>query len=238
MKKKSGNQTAYAANKGVDSEKFLFSEAFKTVRTNLMFTLSTSQNKVIVVSSAEPSSGKSTTCAHLAQAMAQTNSRVLIVDADMRKPTQHRFFRVNNGNGLSRLLSRNTSIGDCIHRDVSPSLDLISSGPIPPNPSELLGSSNLDGLLSELSESYDYIFIDSPPVCVVADPLLIAHKTAGVVLIARQKQTTYENLQKAVESLQTAQSNILGVIVTDVQDRHKPYSYYRKEGYYAYSSEK
>ena len=235
MAKNNSADVTYALTKGLSSEKFQFSEAYKSVRTNLLFTMANTDNKIVTVSSAEPNSGKSTTCAYLAQAMAQTGSRVLVIDADMRKPTQHKLFRINNNVGLSRLLGGFGDIEESIHHGVSPGLDLISAGPIPPNPSELLGSKQLQDLLDKLSTSYDFIFIDTPPMRVVTDPLLIGHLTAGVVLICRQKQTTYDDIKKCLESLNSSNSNLLGVIISDVMEKHKPYSMsYNKDYYYAY----
>ena len=238
MAKKQIADVTYALTKGISFEKFQFSEAYKSVRTNLLFTLANTDNKVVVISSPEPDAGKSTTCAYLAQAMAQTGSRVLIIDGDMRKPTQHKLFRLNNNVGLSRLLGGFGDISESIQRDVSPGLDLISAGPIPPNPSELLGSKQLQDLLDKVSEYYDFIFVDTPPIRMVTDTLLIGHLTAGVVLICRQKQTTYEDVKKCIENLAVANANLLGTIITDVRERHKPYGYYRNRKYYQYSYEK
>jgi len=239
MAKKQTSDVTNALTKGLSFEKFQFSEAYKSVRTNLLFTLANTSNKVVVISSPEPDAGKSTTCAYLAQAMAQTGSRVLIIDSDMRKPTQHKLFRLNNNVGLSRLLGGFGDVSESIQRDVSPGLDLISAGPIPPNPSELLGSKQLQDLLDVLSEYYDFIFIDTPPIRVVTDALLIGHLTAGVVLICRQKQTTYDDVKKCIENLAVAKSNLLGIIITDVSERHKPYGQYgNRNNYQQYSYEK
>lgn len=214
---------------------FRIAEAYKNIRTGLFFSLSTGNQKSIVFSSAEPNTGKSTTCSNLAIAMAQTGARVLLMDADLRRPVQSNIFGVKNTTGLSELLSGLANINDVIYPNVFPKLDLITSGPIPPNPSELLGSENTDRLLHSLAEHYDYIFIDTPPVNVVSDALLFSKKTAGTVLVARQKQTTYRELEKAIESVRTVDSTILGVILTDVKEAEKPYGYsYRYKNYEEY----
>ena len=166
--------------------------------------------------------------------MAQTGAKVILIDADMRKPTQHKIFRVNNAQGLSKLLSGLAAMKDTIQRDVVTNLDLITSGPIPPNPSELLGSENMLNLLNRLSEEYDYIFIDTPPVNVVSDAFMLAKKVAGVMLVARQKQTHYEELQKAVESIRALEANVLGVVITDVSEQNKPYGAYKSYKAYDY----
>ena len=206
---------------------FQIVEAYKIIRTGLLFALSTAQEKSIVCTSAEPGAGKSTTCSNVAITMAQTGAKVILIDADMRKPTQHKIFRANNAQGLSKLLSGLAAMKDTIQRDVVTNLDLITSGPIPPNPSELLGSENMLNLLNRLSEEYDYIFIDTPPVNVVSDAFMLAKKVAGVMLVARQKQTHYEELQKAVESIRALEANVLGVVITDVSEQNKPYGAYK-----------
>lgn len=170
--------------------------------------------------------------------MAQTGAKVILIDADMRKPTQHKIFRVNNAQGLSKLLSGLAAMKDTIQRDVVTNLDLITSGPIPPNPSELLGSENMLNLLNRLSEEYDYIFVDTPPVNVVSDAFMLAKKVAGVMLVARQKQTHYEELQKAVESIRALEANVLGVVITDVSEQNKPYGAYKSYKAYDYDTAK
>lgn len=220
------------------SEKTAFPivEAYKNIRTGLFFSLATSKQKAIVFSSAEPNTGKSTTCSNLAIAMAQTGARVLLLDADLRRPVQSKIFGVQNITGLSELLGGLANINEVIIPNVFPKLDLIPSGPIPPNPSELLGSENTEKLLHSLAEHYDYIFIDTPPVNVVSDALLFSQKTAGMVLVARQKQTLYRELERAIENIRNVDSNILGVVLTDVKEAEKPYGYsYRYKNYEDYT---
>ena len=216
---------------------FQIVEAYKAIRANLLFMLSTAAEKTVVVTSAEPSAGKSTTCSNLAITMAQTGAKVVIVDADMRKPVLHKIFRVSNNNGLSKLLSGLIKPEDCINKSIMPNLDLINAGPIPPNPSELLGSERMAGLLQTLSASYDYIFLDAPPINVVADSLMFLDKTAGAILVARQKQTHYDELQKAAESIRNLHSSVLGVVITDVSETNKPYAMYKSYKYKSYDYE-
>ena len=216
---------------------FQIVEAYKAIRANLLFMLSTAAEKAVVVTSAEPSAGKSTTCSNLAITMAQTGAKVVIVDADMRKPDLHKIFRVSNNNGLSKLLSGLIKPEDCINKSIMPNLDLINAGPIPPNPSELLGSERMAGLLQTLSASYDYIFLDAPPINVVADSLMFLDKTAGAILVARQKQTHYDELQKAAESIRNLHSSVLGVVITDVSETNKPYAMYKSYKYKSYDYE-
>ena len=223
-----------AANRLNKNTTFQIVEAYKTIRTNLLFALSPVKEKMVLVSSAEPSAGKSTVCSNLAITMAQTNVKVLLIDTDLRRPTQHKIFRLGNDRGLSKLLGGFSTLEETIYRQVVPNLDIIVSGPIPPNPSELLGSSKMEELLTSLSLEYDYIFVDGTPVNVVADSMVLAPRMAGTVLIARQQQTTYEEIQKAVEHIRGVNGNILGIVITDVKMKNKMYGSYKSYKSYDY----
>lgn len=211
---------------------FRVAEAYKMIRTNLLFTLANANSKVVIFSSAEPSAGKSTLCSNLAIVMAQTGAKVLLIDADMRKPVQHRNFRVSKTVGLSKILGNINTFEETVHRNVVPGLDLVPSGSIPPNPSELLGSDRMKNLLSWAEENYDYIFVDTPPLAVVADALVLAPQSAGVVLVARQKQTTYDELDECVELIKRIDATVLGVVVTDVHVNTTGYMRYDSKYYY------
>ena len=189
---------------------FQVMEAYKMIRTNLMFSLATKNSRAVVFSSAEPSAGKSTLSANLAIVMAQTGARVLLIDADMRKPTQHRNFQLSRTMGLSKILGGLATVEECLHKNAKPNVDVILSGPTPPNPSELLGSARMSSLLEEMGKQYDYIFIDMPPLCVVADALVVAPMAAGVVLVARHNQTMYEEFSEALEKVEQAGAALLG----------------------------
>ena len=217
---------------------FQITEAYKTVRTNLLFSLAPHKSKAMVISSALPSEGKSTTCSNIAIAMAQTEARVLLIDADLRKPTQHKVFKRPNNFGLSGILTGFDTVEQAIQKNVCLNLDLITSGQIPPNPSELLCCENMGFLLEELSKHYDYIFIDSPPINIVTDAIVLANQVAGIVLVARQGQSTYNELEKAVSSIEFANANILGLVLTEVRDQGGPYGHYRYKYHYRYEMEK
>ncbi len=212
------------------SANFRIAEAYKLIRTNLLFTLANTDNRAVLFTSAEPSAGKSTTCCNLGIVMAQTGARVIVVDADMRKPSQHRNFRVSKTEGLSKILGGLSAPEACIQKNVVPNLDLIPAGTRPPNPSELLGSARMAALLEELRKRYDYVFLDTPPLTVVADALVVAPHVAGTVLVARQRQTTYDELKDCAEAIRRINADLLGVIVSDVRD--SGYSRYEKDRYY------
>ena len=209
---------------------FQIVEAYKAIRANLLFALATSDSKVVALSSAEPNAGKSTAASNLAITMAQTGAKVLLIDADMRKPTQHRNFKRSRSTGLSKILSGLTTFQETVQKQVKPNVDVILSGPTPPNPSELLGSARMKSLLDEVSKEYDYIFVDMPPLCVVADALVVAPNAAGVVLVARQNQTTYDEFDEAIEKVENAGINLLGVVMTDVNMAVSKYSRYGRYG--------
>ena len=209
-------------------------EAYKSLRANLLFSLANAQKKIVVVSSAEPDVGKSTTSSNLAVMMAQTGSRVLLIDADLRKPTLHKTFHVSRSDGLTKCLLRSGDWESAIVKEVAPHLDLLPSGPIPPNPSELLGSARMVQLLNAFSEKYEYIFIDTPPINVVTDGLILISRSAGAVLVTRQNQTTYEEVQESVDNIRKVNGNLLGVVINDYKitagERQRRY-YYKHYGY-------
>lgn len=214
---------------------FKVTESYKTIRANLLFTLSSAKRKVVLFSSAEPGAGKSITCANLAITMAETNASVLLIDADMRKPVQHRAFHVSNRMGLSTILSGQAPLENCIIEDKASHIYLIPSGHIPPNPAELLSSKNMENLLTSASQKFDYVFVDMPPVGVVSDCLVLTAQAAGVLLVCRQKQTTYPEFQRAIDSVKKVNGTVLGVILNDVKEENKPYAY--RSAYKSYDYE-
>ena len=210
-------------------------EAYKTLRTNLLFALAAGESKIVVVSSALPSEGKSSTCSNLAITMAQTGAKVLLIDADLRKPTQYQIFKSSNNRGLSAILAGFNDLTEVVKTVEDVNLDIITSGPTPPNPSELLGSERMELLLETLSKHYEYIFIDTPPINIVTDAMVIATKAAGVVLVVRQGQSNYDDLTKAVSSIEFSGANILGLVVNDVAEKSGRYGKYKYSKYkYSY----
>lgn len=215
---------------------FAIVEAYKTIRTNLMFVLSQSKTKKVVISSCNIGEGKSTTVVNLAIAFAQLGSKVLLIDADMRRPSIHKKMKVSNTKGLSSVL-----VGFCDTEDAIVSansyLDIMPSGPIPPNPSELLGGEKMNKLLDKLEEEYEYIFIDTPPINIVSDSLVLAAKTDGIVFIIQDLITTHDEVKKALGSIELANVKLLGAVVNG-STKSKRTSYRRKYmiggGKYAY----
>lgn len=227
----------YPRMKITDKTPFKVTEAYKTIRTNLMFTMSTSSNKAIEITSANPSECKSVTTANLAITMAQTGARVLLIDADMRRPVQHKVFGVDNTRGLSNVLAGMNELNACVKQNVIPNLDVFTAGPIPPNPAELIGSQNMKVLIDALNEYYDIILIDTPPVGVVTDALAMSQYTGGILLMTRQNSTKIGDLENAIAGIETVDGNLLGVILTDVDPKSLGYSYKNKYSYSTYEHE-
>lgn len=237
-KNKKNKRLNIVLNRLSENTPFAIREAYKSIRTNLLFSLAPLGGKTVVVSSAMPNEGKSTNCGNLAIALAQTSAKVLLIDGDLRKPTQHKFFEVDNSKGLSNLLVGFDSVADAVKRNVVKSLDLITAGALPPNPSELLGSENMKMFLKKMEEYYDYILIDSPPVNIVTDAVVLSKYAAGILMVTRAMETTVEELENALATIRTAKSNVLGIVVSDVhrESKSRYYRSYKKSGYYSYYS--
>ena len=208
-------------------------ESYKSIRTNLTFALSTVEKKVFAVSSPNPGEGKSTTSANIAIAMAQGGSKVLLIDADMRKSVQHRIFELKNKKGLSTVASKMHKAEECIHKNVMENLDVLTSGPIPPNPSELLASETMASVIEKLSEEYDVIIIDTPPVNVVTDAMELAKIISGIVVVLRYGKTTEEDIDNVIKKVEFANMNMLGFIINGEKTKRGGFysGYYSKKGY-------
>ena len=231
-KVENGSQQDRVLNQKTD---FFVKEAYKALRTNLIFSLPDKGGKVVLVTSACAGEGKSLNCMNVAISFAETGAKVCVVDCDMRKPNIARLNNEKGSPGLSNVLVHINDLDDVIKRSAYPNLDLIFSGDIPPNPAELLTSSKMDEVFDTLVSRYDYVFIDTPPVNVVTDVSLLAGKANGVLLVVRQGQTTKEDLADAIHQLQFIKTRILGVLLNDVKvaGRKKSYKYrYRYSGAY------
>ena len=219
-------------NKGIP---FNVAESYKSIRSNIMFTLGTTDSKVIAVSSPNPSEGKSTTAANIAIALAQTDNSVLLIDADLRKPVQHRIFKTRNIDGLSTLIIQKSTMEEAVKAKIFNGLDLLTAGPIPPNPSELLASERCKAILDELIKKYDYVIIDTPPVNVVSDALVIKSSISGILLVLKYAFTTNADVSECMKQIELSGVNMLGFVLNEIDSsRMSPYSrykYYGKKGY-------
>ena len=215
---------------------FIINEAYKALRTNIIFTLSNigDRCKKVIITSASPGEGKTTTCLNLSIAFAQTGSKVLLIGADLRKPRIYRHLGIERQNGLSDVLCGLIEVEDSIKKCEKYGIDCITAGQIPPNPIELLASPKMGEILDALSSKYDYIFIDTPPVTIVSDATAMSKYTDGVIVVVRQNYTIHETLEKARTTLDFAEAKILGYILNDVTNVTSRYGTYKKFGY-AYS---
>lgn len=212
------------------------SEAFRTIRTNLQFAGVAENTQAVLVTSSAPGEGKTSLCANLAAVTAQAGSRVLLIDADMRKPQVHHRFQISNLDGLSSVLIKERTLQQVITGTQTPNLFLLPSGPIPPNPSEMLASHAMKTLVEDCRKEFDYIFIDSSPVLAVSDPLILASITDGTLFVVDAKQTNRNMARQAVSSLHQVQARLLGVVLNRVTKDSGDTYYYSAYSYYSSGS--
>jgi capsular exopolysaccharide synthesis family protein len=212
------------------------SEAYRSLRTSLLFSSAEHPPQVLMISSPGPGEGKSITCANLAVTMAQAGSKTIILDCDLRRPRIHKYFALSREQGMSNILTGSEDVTAMILATDIPNLYFIPSGPVPPNPSELLGAKRMDHLIEVLRKSYDRIIIDAPPVSAVTDASILTHVTDGLVLIVRSKHTIIKQLESTLEILRPMPTKILGVVLNAV-DLSKDNYYYYNYNYYGESAE-
>lgn len=213
-----------------EKSKFAIVESYKSARSNIMFSLSAEDQKVFAVTSYAKGEGKSTVSANLAISFSKMERRVLLIDCDLRRPNLHNIFKVENTEGLSNIIGKMADFEDAVKHDVLPNLDILPSGTIPPNPSELLCSPGFEKLVKGLIDEYDYIIFDTPPIGVVADALLLKDRVAGYVVVLRERSTTHGDIQKMLESIKLADTKILGFIKVGCTQNKKSAG----RGYYYY----
>lgn len=233
-----GNNKDYSDSPSSDKKvPFAVVEAYKTMRTNLMFMLAQQNGKVLAFTSSNASEGKSTTSVNIAIAFSQLGGKVIIVDADLRRSSVHKKMRLDNRDGLSNILAGFSDVEKVVQRANS-NLDVLTAGPNPPNPSELLGSVAFENLMAKLREKYDYIIIDTPPLNIVTDALLIGPRTDGVVLVVRDSFTPRDSIRQALSAAKFANIKILGAVMNGANPKNsRRYTYRRygyKYGYYKY----
>ena len=208
------------------------SESYRMLRTNLRFVSVDKDFKVLVVTSPEPSEGKSTTAANLSVVLAESGKKVVLIDADLRRPTIHKIFDLSAGLGLTTALLENKSAA-MKHLFSTPinGLQIMPSGPLPPNPSELVGSQRMQDLVEELLQHVDFVIVDSPPVLSVADSSLLAGAASGVLLVVRSGKSRLESTKRALKQLQSVQANILGMVLNNIkrgEQAYYQYDYYQQ----------
>lgn len=210
-------------------QKSPIAEAYRTVRTNISFADIDDNLKTILFTSTKQNEGKSTTVAYVSQAFTRLeNTKVLVVDLDLRNPTIHKLFGIGNTYGLMDHLKNGRDLDKCITK-IEENLHIITTGVIPPNPTEVLSSKKIGEFLKNIKEKYDYIFIDSPPVGVVSDGIIISKYTDGVMYVVGTNETDISNAKEVIDNMKKSEVNIIGSILNkyDVeQNRYGYHSYY------------
>lgn len=215
----------------IDKPRSIASEAYRTLRTNLGFAGIDQTFRSILVSSPSPKDGKSTVTANLGVVMAQAGSRVLIVDCDLRKPVQHHIFKLDNHKGFTNCLMMEATLGRVLQKAIPElgNLDVLTSGPIPPNPAEMLNSQRVREFWPMLLDQYDFVLVDAPPVLAVADASILASQMDGVIMVARYGVTRKEQVQQTREVFQKANAKLIGVVLNQAKmsgDDYNCYYYY------------
>jgi succinoglycan biosynthesis transport protein ExoP len=210
-----------------------FGEAFRSLRTSLVFTNGTDGNRMIAVTSSQPLEGKTTTACNLAVALALGGARVMLIDADMRRPGLHRTMGLRNDVGLSHVLTGQGRIRDAVQRTSDPNLYVMTAGRTPPNPSELLSSARMKHLIANLKTSpFDWVIIDTPPVLAVTDAVIVAPYVAGLVFVVGSEMTRRAHAERAIEMIQSGKPNIIGAVLNRVDLNRNKYYYSRYYGYH------
>jgi capsular exopolysaccharide synthesis family protein len=208
-------------------------EAYRVVRTSMLLSTAGNPPKTILITSGQPGEGKTTTAVNTAISLAQLGASVLLIDCDMRKPSTHKIFGLDNMRGLSTYLSRDIKIDGLIRKLQIPNLSLLSSGAIPPNPAELISSDRMKNMLRELGEKYDHILIDSPPLINVTDPIILSSLVDGVMLVVHGGKSTRGVAQRARQDLVSVGAKIFGVVLNNVDMRREGYNEYYYYRYYS-----
>lgn len=229
--KKSGSNSIHTTDSTkllTASSTFAVKEAYNSIRTNLLFTQQGEKCPIFVITSPTANNGKTINSANLAINFAQMGKKTLVIDADMRNPSLHKLFSLSSRNGLSEILAGLTDNITVTKTDIE-NLSVLTSGKIPPNPTELLSSPRMDKLLDFVKEHYDCVFIDTPPINIVTDATVFAQKATGYILIVKTDTTNIPELKTTVSTLQGINASILGFILNDANsEKKKYYSYYRK----------
>ena len=208
-------------------------EAYRTLRTNLQFSTVDHALQTILVTSSNASEGKTTTICNLAVSFAQIGKKVLIIDGDLRRPRLHTYLGLSNATGISNVLTQNLPVQEAM-KEAMLDIQVLTCGPTPPNPAELLNSNRLKELLNQLKQHFDIILIDTPPVGVVTDAAILSTLVDGTLMVIASHQTESDQAVRAMKLLQTVGAKVLGTVLTKVPADRKGYYGYQ---YYEYHSE-
>ena len=205
--------------------KSIAAEAYRSLRTNIQYSSFDKKYQTLVVTSANPGEGKTTVAGNLALALAQGESKVLLVDCDMRRPSIHKTFKISNTYGISDLLVGNKKLESVAHK-YNDNLTIVPSGKIPPNPAEMLGSKAMTAFLEEMKKHFDYIVLDTPPLQAVADAQILSTKVDGSLLVVRAGVTKKDAVHNAVSIINKVNGNIIGTVLNAADNSKDKYYYY------------
>ena len=201
--------------------KFAISEAYKSARTNMLFSIASNDFHTVVFTSCSSHEGKSTTAINMAVSLAKTGLKTLIIDADMRRPTIGRRLKITNTKGLSDVLGGFCNLDEAMSKSVYDNLDVLGAGTIPPNPAELLASRKMEETLTELQSRYDMIIIDTPPVDIVIDSQLMNKMISGILFIVKENSTMHPDIKRSLKKIEMAEGKVIGFIKTSCEIKQK-----------------
>ncbi len=211
----------------IHNSKSLVAESFRTLRSNLQFSEFGKNIKLIVITSTSPNEGKSEVSINLAASLAQQGKKVIIIDADMRKPTQHKLTELNNTEGLSTFLLKKTGVDSINHLTINDvNLDVLTSGPVPPNPAEMLASVSMEQTLKAFGDFYDYVIIDTPPLLATTDAQILASIADATLLVVDIKKTKRRQVIESRRRLDNVGAKLLGLVMNKINSHKDSYYYY------------
>ncbi len=242
LKNKKNKRSARTFNIVHKSSDFKFVEAYKSLRTNLNFVSLNNNYKKLIVTGSKMGEGKTSVSINLAISLAENSSKVLLVDTDLRKPKISSYLHIDSGKkiGITSVLSGITELKDAIVRFTDLGIDVLTAGPLPPNPAEMIGSKAMEEVISRLEKAYDYIIFDTPPVSMVTDAAVLSEYCDGVILVIKQKYSAIKEINRAKQNLENVNANIIGCVLNDyMPQKDSTYGYggnkYGYGYYYAYS---
>ena len=205
----------------------MYDEAIRSIRTNIQFSEVDQKKKVISITSAKPAEGKSTVLYHLAKSFAEVGEKVILLDCDLRSPSIMDIAGVKDNVGMTNLLTGRVNLDRAINKSSEhENMDIIFAGPIPPNPAELLSSNAMKNLVETLSQHYDYVFVDTPPVGLFTDASVVSTLSDGVIFAIKSNDTKREDISAAIDNLMKVNPKILGAVLTHMPVKKQRYGNY------------